>query len=200
MAKITQMIGPRCPEASRGPRFSPWRTISKHLLPPCEICLDFISSTSRPRRRLAFAPPVSQRFRIVGGADSWLAWQCLPCPHRDLALARSSILTRWRHCLLFPCGPADVSSAFAARRLDHVIDGDALRSLGAKPQRLQQVSIKITAAARESSALRRPSPWPPHGRQNGRQSNHLNISYNVATLVSLMRWFCERGVRKGDLS
>ena len=35
-----------------------------------------------------------------------------------------------------------------------MIDGDALRSLGAKAQRLQQVSIKITAAARESSGQR----------------------------------------------
>ena len=68
-------------------------------------------------------------------------------------LARSRILTRWCHWLLFPCGPGGLSSAPAPRRLDHMIGGDALRSLGVTAQSARQVSIGITAAPRERSSL-----------------------------------------------
>ena len=106
------------------------------------------SSQLRGLAALGLHTPVSQCFRIVGGANHGLPGNVLPHPHRDLAPGKVIYACTVASLAPLPCG-----SDVAARRLDHMICGDALRSLGATTQRLQQVSIRITAAARQSSGL-----------------------------------------------
>ena len=58
-------------------------------------------------QRLAFAPQVSQRFRIVGGANHGLPGNIRPCPHRDLAPGEVTYTDPVASLAPFPCGPAD---------------------------------------------------------------------------------------------
>ena len=85
------------------------------------------------RRRLAFAPQSRNAFGL--SAAHIMACLAMFDHVRTVTsrLAGSIIRARWRHWLLFPSGfPADLWSASAARRLDHMIRGDDLRSPGAR--------------------------------------------------------------------
>src|SRR3954454_8686033 len=122
---IHKLRGPRCIRASRGPFFFDLRRMSgRHQL---------IFRDSKARGLCAFN--LADVFRL-SAAQMMASSCCSPQLRRDLAFKQGQAFLPGGVILLTKCEPTDIASAFAARRHDHMIGRQCLRSQGQLPTAL----------------------------------------------------------------
>jgi hypothetical protein len=96
----------------------------------------------RDGARVAFAASSRGYVQIVGGAMTASSC-CSPDLRRDLAFQRDQRLVPGGVILLTTCESADILSAPAARRPDHMIGPRCLRSLGDDPRDLTGAACRM---------------------------------------------------------
>jgi hypothetical protein len=127
---IHKLRGPRCIRASRGPFVFDLRRMSgRHQL-----------MFRDPKARGLCAFNLADMFRL-SAAQMTASSCCSPQLRRDLAFKQGQAFLPGGVILLTKCEPTDIVSAFAARRHDHMIGRQCLRSQG-------QLPVALTGAAR----------------------------------------------------
>jgi hypothetical protein len=122
---IHKSRGPRCIRASRGPFVFDLRRMSgRHQL-----------MFRDPKARGLCAFNLADVFRL-SAAQMTASSCCSPQLRRDLAFKQGRAFLPGGVILLAKCEPTDIASAFAARRHDHMIGRQCLRSQGQLPTAL----------------------------------------------------------------